>query len=253
MIDKRWAVFSHPFLSSLSFFSRQLAGISVGDRQRNTKSGCPMSLKQRTKFRIVKWLLLLAVLAGALCLWQNDLEHRFFPTRFAAVEHGAIYRSGQISGRLIEKVLQENNISTVIDLTAVDDKVSDQAAEAKAVRKLNIAYFRLPMAGNGTGLLNTVADAVTELHTQRTQGQTVLVHCSSGAQRTGHILSAYLILVRKADPGTVYRQMQRYGWDPKTDSAWPEMLNANMRPLAQILVERGVIPKMPQPLPHFEP
>jgi len=117
----------------------------------------------------------------------------------------------------------------------------------------SLSLFSRQLAGNGTGSLSTVADAVTEIHTQRTQGQTVLVHCSSGAQRTGHILSAYLILVRKNDPGAVYRQMQRYGWDPKTDSAWPQMLNNNMRPLAQILVQRGVIPKIPDPLPHFEP
>ncbi len=137
----------------------------------------------------------------------------------------------------------------MIDLTGSDAGDPFQSAEARAITELGIRGLRFPMDGDGTGELEAVAAAVTALHRSMVRGEPVLVHCAAGVQRTGHVLSAWLLLVVGAAPDAVHEYMARFGWDPERSRAWPEQLNRRMPALAQLLRERGVISAVPGSLP----
>lgn len=194
-----------------------------------------------------------AVIGGGIGLWEWVLEERFVPKRFGVVEEAHLYRSGQISRFLIEDTLAKHEIDVVIDLTGFDENDPDQVTETSAIETLGIDGRRFPMRGDGTGKLENVINAVTAIHESQTRGDKVLVHCAAGTQRTGHVLSAYLLLVRDRAGSEVWREMTRYDWDPDKDKEWPRMLNENMPEIANALVERGVIAEVPSPLPVFAP
>ena len=54
-------------------------------------------------------------------------------------------------------------------------------------------------------------------------------------------------------PERAYRELDRYGSRPVAESPLLPFLNENMLELATLLVEREVIPAVPDPLPYFEP
>lgn len=211
----------------------------------------------KMKRKMARWtavvLALSLITTGAVLVWRECLRPRLIAKNFGVVEDGAVYRSGQISRFLVRRVLQEKGIDVVIALSGYQSDCPDQQAEREAARDLGIDIFYFPMRGNGTGSLETVADAVASLAKARAGGKQVLVHCSAGAQRTAHVLSAYSLLVQKSDSEKIFAEMQEYGWKPEKNREWPEQLNENMTSLARLLVESGVIHSLPAPLPHFGP
>lgn len=198
--------------------------------------------------------LLLAIVSTALLfkLWKRHLSQRLLAKRFAVVIPGCLYRSGQISHHHIRRILGRHGIAAVIDLTHESPAPSrHQQAERDAIDALDIKGKRFAMNGDGTGELMAVADAVTALHRSLQDNERVLVHCAAGVQRTGHVLSAYLLLVAGVSPAAVYQYMERFGWEPQRSSAWPQQLNIRMGALAGILLKRGVIAALPSPLPRL--
>ncbi|MFA5549076.1 MAG: dual specificity protein phosphatase family protein [Porticoccaceae bacterium] len=196
----------------------------------------------------------LALLSTVLAFryWKKHLRHWLIAHKFAAVVPGRLYRSGQISRHHLPRILRRHRIGTVIDLTPAPAHPNPhQRAERDAIAALGIQGLRFPMRGDGSGELLAVADAVTALHRALAGGGAVLVHCAAGVQRTGHVLSAYLLLVAGAEPAAVYQYAERFGWEPSRSRAWPEQLNRRMELLAEILVDRGVIAAVPRPLPAF--
>lgn len=198
--------------------------------------------------------LLLAMAAMALLskVWKRHLSQRLLAKRFAAVIPGRLYRSGQISRHHIRRILVRHGIAMVIDLTHESPTPSPhQRAERQAIDALAIKGERFVMNGDGTGDLAAVVDAVTALHRSLQGSEPVLLHCAAGVQRTGHVLSAYLLLVERVSPALVYQYMERFGWEPQRSSAWPQQLNMRMGALAGMLLERGVIAALPSPLPRL--
>lgn len=184
--------------------------------------------------------------------WKRQLRHWLIARKFAAVVPGRLYRSGQISRHHLPRILRRHRIGTLIDLTPAPVHPNPhQRAEQDAIATLGIQGLRYPMRGDGSGELLAVADAVTALHRALAGGEAVLVHCAAGVQRTGHVLSAYLLLVVGAEPAAVYQYAERFGWEPSRSRAWPEQLNRRMELLAEMLVDRGVIAAVPRPLPAF--
>ena len=59
-------------------------------------------------------LLALLGVAGSWQAWNRRLRDRVFPRRFVPVEPGGLYRSGQIASGLVEDVLAEHAIGTIV-------------------------------------------------------------------------------------------------------------------------------------------
>jgi hypothetical protein len=194
------------------------------------------------------------VLAGiALGLWFGVVRDSFVPKRFGTVVPGKVYRSGQIAPRLIGGMIDQYHLGTIIDLNGLDISDRDQQAEIAISASKGVEHFCFSLRGNATGPIERYADAVETLVRSERKGVPVLVHCSAGAQRTGACVAFYRLLVRGEPSAGVYAELPRYGWDPKTDQILIDYANSNMRTLAELLVARHVIERVPDKLPQLHP
>lgn len=191
------------------------------------------------------------LLTGGLLLWEQVLKNHFVPRRFGVVEQGRIYRSGQISSSLIKKTLVRYKIRTIVSLTADYGNNADKTAEKEAAAELGIEMMVFPLGGSGTGDINNYAKAIAAICRSKKEQKPVLVHCSAGVQRTGGVIAAYQLLVEKKDAASVVDEMRRYGWNPKDNTALLPYLNSNMKELATLLRQMGVINSVPSPLPQI--
>jgi protein tyrosine phosphatase (PTP) superfamily phosphohydrolase (DUF442 family) len=194
-----------------------------------------------------------AFAAIGLGLWHFVLRDRIVPKRFGVVAVGEVYRSGQISRHLISQVIDRYHIGTIIDLNGLDPNDPDQQAELAVAQAKGVDHLCFPLKGNGTGHIERYADAVAALVRSQRRGVPVLVHCYAGTQRTGACLSFYRLLVRDDPPQSVYEDLGRYGWDSKSDRVLLDYVNSHMRDMAELLVERHVLDRLPDKMPILGP
>ena len=196
------------------------------------------------------------VVGAAIYVWDEIIKYRVIAKRWGVVVPGKIYRSGQISQWMIEPSITKHQIVALIDLTgATPESAQDdhQRKEAEVVQKLDIEHYRFALGGDGTGDIQMYANAVATLVQCEQQGKPVLVHCAAGAQRTGGVVASYRMLIQKQSPQMAYQEMRRYGWSPRKNPDLLTYVNSHMAELAQLLVEKGVLEKVPDPLPLLAP
>ncbi|MFA5251774.1 MAG: protein-tyrosine phosphatase family protein [Phycisphaerae bacterium] len=210
--------------------------------------------KPKSRFRRTVFISVLAavvLLIGGLLLWKYGLEDRFVPRRFGIVKQGHMYRSGQISSSLIKDVLVRYKIRTIVSLSADSVSNTDKAAEKQIAAELGIERKVFSLGGDGTGDINNYAKAIAAIYYAKKERKPVLIHCYAGVHRTGGVIAAYQLLVEKKDASSVVKEMMRYGWDPKDDVVLLSYLNINMKELATLLLQMGVIDSVPSPLPQM--
>jgi protein tyrosine/serine phosphatase len=181
--------------------------------------------------------------------WNNGVRDQFVARNFGVVEEGKLYRSGQISSRLIESTLRQYGIKSIVALAATGMKPIDNQTEEQAAKELGIEREVFPLSGDGTGRVEEYAAAIAAIDRAVHQGKPVLVHCVAGAQRTGGVIAAYHVLVEKRCATEAFAEMRRFGHDPHDNPHLLDYLNSHMSELAQRLVELGVINHVPDPVP----
>jgi protein tyrosine/serine phosphatase len=181
--------------------------------------------------------------------WVRDVRDQFLPKRWGVVEPGKIYRSGQISGTLIKRMLEENHIERVVDLTMDNPADRYHEAELSAIKELGIERQLFPLLADGTGDVKTYAAAVAAVADAERAGHPVLVHCVAGTQRTGGVVATYRLLVQKKSPEEVFAELRHYKYDPRHSPKLMAYLNEHMPELADELVRHGTIESVPEPLP----
>ena len=197
------------------------------------------------------WIALAAVVlvVGGAAAWNNGLRNRFLPKNFGVVDPGLVFRSGQISASLIGSTLRAHDIRSVVALAATGADENDTRAEQAAAAEQHVDWRLFPLAGDGTGKPQTYADAVAAVAGDVRDKRPVLVHCVAGAQRTGGVVALYQLLVEHKDPAEVERGIEHFGHDPRQSPALIPFLNDHMHDIAAGLVARGVIDRVPDPLP----
>ena len=203
--------------------------------------------------RLRSWLAAILAVAAVIFVWDEFIKYRVIAKRWGVVTAGKVYRSGQVSKWMLEKKLRQHGIQIVIDLNGIEADDEHQEAEIATVARLGIEHHRFKLRGDGTGDIRNYASAIEVIHRCEQAGRPVLVHCAAGAQRTGGVVAAYRVLVLRQSPQDAYAELSRYGWKSHKDQALLEYLNGHMHELAGLLVESGVIAKVPQPLPVVEP
>lgn len=182
----------------------------------------------------------------------RDVRDQFLPKRWGVVEPGKIFRSGQISGRLIKEMLQEYRIARVVDLTLDNPKDRYHEAELAAISELGIERTLYPLISDGTGDVKIYAAAVAAVAEAERAGKPVLVHCAAGTQRTGGVIATYRLLVQKKPPREVLEEMRQYKYNPDQSPRLMAYLNAHMEELAEELVEHGTIDHVPDQIPVLQ-
>jgi protein tyrosine/serine phosphatase len=193
---------------------------------------------------------------GAFTYWWTEGKGRylFIKRKWGVVEEGLIYRSGQLHERLIEDALVDHGIQVVVDLSEDEPDDEHEAAEREAVERLGIRKVDvLGLDGYGSGDLDGYAVALEEMVRATRERTPLLVHCAAGAQRTGGAVAFFRVLVQGWDGGRAYDEMMEYRREPDDRDRLLEYVNANMKTLAERLVERGVIDAVPDPLPQVGP
>ena len=201
------------------------------------------------------WFALIAAIAaigGGIAAW-DAVKYRFIPKRFGVVVPGEVFRSGQISQHQFAPTIRKHGIDVVIDLNGVDPADVDQAAEIAAYEPLGVEHYRFKLEGNGTGVVENYVKAIATLAECHRAGKAVLVHCHAGTQRTGSVIAAYRVLVLGDSPQAAYAELAQYGWNADSDQVLLLYLNGHMRHVAEELVARGVIRRVPDPVPIVGP
>ncbi len=199
----------------------------------------------------------LLALAAVLCLaavgsfWWSEHKYEYVPKRWGVVVPGKIYRSGQLTPQMLGKTLQKYGIKVIVDMQLNDPHEKDLQAEMQYAAENGIQHYRYELGGNGTGKVVSYVNAVAMLIQCEREDRPVLVHCAAGSQRTGGVVACYRLLVENADPKAVYEELQQYDWNPEEDQELLDYLNANLPRIAEMLIERGAIDPLPNPIPHL--
>jgi len=198
-------------------------------------------------------ILTLVILVGGLILWQGGLKHWVIPRGWGVVEPGQIYRSGQLSRFMVEEVLQEHQIGMIVFMSGDNLRRPDVVAEREAAKKMGIERINLNLNGNGTGDWRRYVAAVAAMKRAGDAGKAVLVHCHTGAQRTGGTIALYRVLVQGRSGREAYNELRSYAHDPADNPKMIPFLNRHMAEIAQGLVDAGVIQQPPEELPLIGP
>jgi hypothetical protein len=210
-------------------------------------SQMPKSVHRRTGLIVLAAILFFC---GVVWLRGAAIEYYFIPKRFGVVEAGQIYRSGQISAHLIKKILVDNKIGVIVSLSADEDEV-DRNTEKLVAAELGIDRHVFFLGGGGIGDINDYAQAIELICEAKKKQKPILIHCSSGVNRVGGLTAFYRLLVEKKNPKFVLDEMKHYGFNPKRNVKLLPYLNSNMKDLAVLLKQRGIIDDIPSPLPQI--
>lgn len=208
----------------------------------------------RNRWNVVRWLavlIILAVLGAFIAIHAGRWKDRFVPRRFRTVGAGKIYASGQIDRHLLPGILAEHHIREIISLLPDDISDPDVAAEIRLSKDQGIERHTYRLSGDGTGDIREYARAVAQMVEAESAGKPLLIHCSSGAQRSNAATFFFRVFIEHWDADDAAREMVRNGHDPRRNPALIPYLNAQMRPMAELLAAQGVIPAIPDPLPRI--
>jgi tyrosine-protein phosphatase SIW14 len=157
------------------------------------------------------WKLSAGVLV-CLFFWgvKESRHYNLYVDNFGVVEPGVLYRSGQLRGYQLEKLIRKLDLRTVINTREPEARVE---AERLVCAKLGVRMVRLPMPGDGCGTYAQYEEALALL--RDTNNLPALVHCARGTHRTGAVVAAYRVHVQGREIGQTFAEMQRYKFNPK--------------------------------------
>lgn len=160
------------------------------------------------KLRVI--LLTLGVVAvGATFLWFELLRYELTPRNFGVVEPGQIYRSGQLTERMLRQMTDEHGIKTIIAMNGDDE---ESVMEARVAEELGIDRFEYSLAGDGTGKPASFGEILGIMSDERRQP--VLVHCAAGAHRTTTAVILYRHMIQGVPIADAYRESFDYKHEP---------------------------------------
>ena len=130
-----------------------------------------------------------AILLGALAWLVLPSEN------FGVVTPGSAYRSAQ-PGSNLNRLIARYKPATILNLRGGTGADSWYAAEVEATRREAITFYDLPLSATRRP---TRRELRVLIDTLRTCPLPVLIHCKSGADRTG-LASALFLMVREGVP-----------------------------------------------------
>lgn len=125
-------------------------------------------------------------------------SHRLTTWRhFRVVQEGRLYRSGQLTPAVLDRVIHDHGIRTIVCLRSLarEGDAAPENAEELWCAGRGVRYVRLNPAGWASPAGRANLDAF--LRAVETDGP-VLVHCFAGLHRTGVYCAVY--------------RMERHGW-----------------------------------------
>ncbi len=182
--------------------------------------------------RTARWLkrtaTIIATVAAAAGIWAGYLRAT---GNFHAVEDGAVYRSGQLSGSQFARRIQENGIKTIVNLRGSNTGESWYDDEIKASTSAGVQHIDFGISA-GQELTNGEVGKIVAL--LRDAPRPILIHCEAGSDRSGLVSALYELLVARHSSEEANSQLSfRYGHFP-----WPGSRTAAMdRTFARVVAQ----------------
>jgi len=172
------------------------------------------------------------------------LRNYFFPDNFGVVESGRIYRSAQIHPRVLRQTLLDHNIKVIVDLSQEDS--DDSTAEKQIATDLGIERIVIPgLGGKGVGDPSAYPAALRAIIKANRDGKAVLVHCQSGAQRTGGVIATYRMLVQGWDEGAAFAEAGKFHYRPTQNPHLVPFVEEHIGQWKAKLVDEKFVPAQP--------
>ncbi len=134
--------------------------------------------------RIVLMVLLLIVLSVGGFVWHLCAHYNFH-----IVSAGRIYRSAQMNAEGLSRVIGEQGIKSIMNLRGVGADRDWYRAEISTARRLGVQHYDFALSA-GHEVNDEEIDRI--LATIDRAPKPMLIHCRSGADRTGLIGALYL-------------------------------------------------------------
>src|SRR5690242_19312392 len=146
---------------------------------------------------------------GALAAWLGGLQ---LTGNIHEVEPGALYRSAQLGRGALSDVIRDYHIRSVINLRGINPEAPWYSGELAVIRALGVTHYDFPMSANDMVAPEMMARLAALL---RDAPKPVLIHCQSGADRSGlaAALYEYAIAARPAEEAEAQLSL-RYGHVP---------------------------------------
>lgn len=149
----------------------------------------PRKALQRLTLALTVTALACVMAAG---YWYRPL----FLGNFDVVDPGMVYRSAQPSGNW-EELIREHKLATVLNLRGGSKKDAWFVEETTELKRLHVDYYDVPLSATrrpGRGELLGIVDLLARCR------YPLLIHCKSGADRTGLVTSLYLLTRKELPP-----------------------------------------------------
>lgn len=189
------------------------------------KMNTPILRRLRIATRVIMYLLLLiAACAGG---WAGFLQ---LTGNIHAVTDGVVYRSAQLNGDRLVETLQQYGIKAVINLRGENAGDEWYANELQLTAAQGAAHYDIGMYAKSEPDAATVKRIFEVL---RTAPRPILIHCSSGSDRTGLVAAIYKHFIEGRSVGESEKQLSfRYGHFPWLGSGTVAMDDAFQRLVA---------------------
>ena len=129
-----------------------------------------------------------------------------------AVRAGELYRSAQLSGRELKAAATEYHIKSVLNLRGAHAGQPWYDEEIAAAGELGLAHYDVPLSAKR---FVTAQEIAAILDIVRRAPKPLLIHCKSGADRTGLVAALYRFVVDGASPAAADRELSLvYGHFP---------------------------------------
>lgn len=128
---------------------------------------------------------------------------------FHEVIAGQVYRSSQLGDAQLEQYVKAKGIKTIINLRGENGRSAWYRQETETAEKLGVQHIDFGMSARKELGLARVAQLVQIM---RNAQKPLLIHCKSGADRTGLAAAIYVSRVAGLDEKTAEQQLSiRYG------------------------------------------
>jgi protein tyrosine phosphatase (PTP) superfamily phosphohydrolase (DUF442 family) len=142
-----------------------------------------MRALQRRRVVVLAAVVAVAAVVASGAYWRAT----YLPKRFAVVEPGRLYRSGEVSARQLAHVQRDFGVQRVVCLLDANAPVTH--AERETATRLGLEWQNVSLTGDGASL---PADRVRLLALLADpNAPPTLVHCAAGTNRTGLAVGLY--------------------------------------------------------------
>ncbi len=117
-------------------------------------------------------------------------NHVFPEDNFFAVQEGHLYRCRQLSGQRFAHYIDTFGIKTIVNLRGTESRPTWWQEEIAVSRKKNVNHYDIPMNAK---VMTPKSQLLELLYIYDNAPRPILIHCMSGADRTGEAAAIWVM------------------------------------------------------------